>query len=314
MRKILSIDGGGIRGIIPALILSEIENRTGRNIPSLFDMIAGTSTGGIIALCLSKHDGDDKPVYGAYDLVNLYGNQGREIFSRSFWKGVSSIAGIADEKYSHEALEGLLWTYLGDDVMGASLTRVMVTAYDIEERRPFFLKSWDSEIAKVSMRIAARATSAAPTYFEPEVVVTADGCQPHALVDGGVCVNNPAMCAYAEAKRLWPDEDILVVSLGTGELTRPIPYEDARNWGLAEWALPILSVLMDGMSDAVDYQLRQILAGNFYRFQGRLDLANDDMDDASARNIEALKKEAAKIVIKQERDLELVCEMLRIED
>ena len=311
MKKILSIDGGGIRGVIPALVLAEIEQRTGKPIARLFDFIAGTSTGGLISLALTKNNGQGAPRYTALELVQLYMERGREIFARSFWRGVSSIAGLADERYSHDALVRILQEYLDDDPLSAALTPVLISSYDLEHRQPFFFKSWRPDTGTVLMRHAAHATSAAPTYFEPAYIPV--GEQHLALVDGGVFVQNPAVSAYAEARRLFPNEaDFLVLSLGTGELTRPITYAEAKDWGLVEWALPILSVVFDGVSDAVDYQLRQILGDNsFFRFQTRLDIASDDMDDASRRNLEALKREAALLIQTRRTDLDRVCALLQ---
>jgi len=313
MKTVLSIDGGGIRGIIPALVLARIEELTGLPTCRCFDLIAGTSTGGILALALAEPTPEaTKPRFAAENLVELYELQGRKIFGRSLWKGVSSVAGLVDEKYSHEPLEKVLRQYLGDGHLDQALTRVMVSAYDIEHRAPFFFKSWQTPSRppwRVRMRDAARATSAAPTYFEP-ARVAANGAS-LGLIDGGVCVNNPAMCAYAEARRLWPEEPIWVVSLGTGELTRPIPYEEACRWGLVEWAIPLLNVIFDGVSDVVDYQLRQILRAQHIRIQGRLEVASDDMDDASRAQIEALKIEAERILERQEGDLAMVCDLLR---
>jgi patatin-like phospholipase/acyl hydrolase len=140
------------------------------------------------------------------------------------------------------------------------------------------------------MAVAAEATAAAPTYFEPVAVGDA------ALIDGGVFAGNPAMCAYAEAVRLWPGEPITVVSLGTGGQTRPIPLEKARGWGVLEWARPIIDVVFDGSSDAVDYQLEHVLGERYVRLQARLDGANDDMDDASAANVAALEAVGAQLV------------------
>jgi patatin-like phospholipase/acyl hydrolase len=91
MKKILSIDGGGIRGLIPALVLAEIEKRTGRAVAECFDLIAGTSTGGILALGFARDDGNGKPRYAAKDLAGIYQTRGREIFSRSLWKGATSL-------------------------------------------------------------------------------------------------------------------------------------------------------------------------------------------------------------------------------
>jgi uncharacterized protein len=311
MKKILAIDGGGIRGIIPAMILAEIEAQTGQPAAALFDLMAGTSTGGIISLVLSVNGGAGQPRYRATDLVDLYATRGQDIFSRSFWQGVSTVAGFTEEKYPAEPLEAILEEYLGDALLESALTKVLVSSYEIETRTPFFFKSWRDETKTLMMRQAARATSAAPTYFQPALVLAED--KRLALIDGGVFINNPAMSAYAEARRVFPGEtDLLVVSLGTGQLTRPIPYEQARDWGKVQWALPILNVVFDGVSSAVDYQLDQILekGKRFFRFQTDLVTANDDMDDASPANLAALKIEAERILSVQAGDLAKVCQLL----
>lgn len=310
MKKILSIDGGGIRGIIPAMLLMAIEERTDRTVASLFDLMAGTSTGGIISLMLNRDGGNGAPKYRAADVLDLYVQRGTDIFPRSFWQGVSSAAGLTEEKYPAEPLEAILKEYLGDALLEEALTKVLVSSYEIETRSPFFFKSWREETKSVLMRQAARATSAAPTYFQPALMMVGD--KKLALIDGGVFVNNPAMSAYAEARRLFPDErDLLVVSLGTGQLIRPIPYEEARDWGKVQWALPILNVVFDGVSSAVDYQLRQVLGDNFIRFQTTLDTANDDMDDASPANLAALQSEAKGIIESQADGIEKLCRLLK---
>lgn len=293
MKKILSLDGGGIRGLIPALLIAEMEKRTGKRCAEMFDMIAGTSTGGILALAFSVHE-DNKPKYSALDLADIYAKQGKDIFKRSYWKGVSSVGGTLDEKYSAAGLEAVLTQYLGDLKLKDGMCNTLVTSYDIENREPYFFKSWDERCRDVPMALAGRATSAAPTYFEP-INANING-KIRTFVDGGVFVNNPAVSAYAEAKRIYPGEEILVISLGTGELIRPIPYEDAKDWGMAEWALPVMSCMFDGVSDAVNYQMWQILGDNFIRLQTTLTIASDDMDNATNGNIQCLKMEVAKIL------------------
>ncbi|WP_413110310.1 patatin-like phospholipase family protein [Thaumasiovibrio sp. DFM-14] len=293
MKYILSIDGGGIRGIIPALVLAELEKLTGKASRDLFHLMCGTSTGGIIALGLSVDKEQGLP-YSAVELSKIYRDRGTEIFARSFWQGVSSVGGLADETYSSDGLEQVLEEYFSSDVMAAAKTRVMVTTYDIERRSPFFIKSWKESTRSVKMRDAARATSAAPTYFEPALLTIEN--RRHALIDGGIFVNNPAVSAYAEAKKLYPDEEIKLLSLGTGELVRKIPYREAKDWGKASWALPAMNCMFDGVCDAADYQLQQILGDNYLRMQVRLDVANDDLDDASARNIASLTSEATRLL------------------
>lgn len=160
------------------------------------------------------------------------------------------------------------------------------------------------------MRDAGRATAAAPTYFEPAKIAV--NGEPRVLVDGGIFVNNPAMSAYAEARRIFPDEpDILLLSLGTGELVRPIYYHEAKHWGKLEWVLPLLNCMFDGMADAVDYQLNNLLqAERYFRLQQSLTYASDDLDNATQGNISLLQQEAARLIQKHSLDLDKLCELI----
>ena len=310
MKRILSIDGGGIRGLIPALVLAEIEARTGKPIASSFDLIAGTSTGGILALGLTKDNGDGKPQYSASDLAAIYQLRGKEIFSRSLWKGVSSVGGLTDELYSHKGIEKVLEEYFGDESLGSGLTKTLVASYDIQNREPVFLKSWREEYRSVQMKHAARATSAAPTYFEPALVPI--GGATKALVDGRVFINSPIVSAYAEAKRIFGDEnDFFVLSLGTGELVRPISFSEARDWGKAGWLVPLLSCMFDGVSDAANYQMKMFIGEKYIRLQTDLSIASDDLDNATSGNIENLKAEAKKLIRTHKSEIEAICNYLK---
>jgi patatin-like phospholipase/acyl hydrolase len=320
MQKVLSIDGGGIRGIIPAMVLAEIERRTGKPVSEVFDLVAGTSTGGILALGLTKPGRDGKPQFSAERLIALYETEGGKIFDRPVWHRIHSVGGLAEEKYPSKGIEDVSRQYFGDRRLAEALTEVLVAAYEIEGRLPWFFKRRHALDPNKNgynffMREVARATSAAPTYFEPlQLAVDPDGNR--AFVDGGIYANNPAMCAYVEARKIHPEEnDFLVVSLGTGELTRSLPYEEVNGWGLALWAQPILNVVFDGVADTVDYQLRELLptegeARRYYRFQTQLDIGKDDMDDASRTNIAALKVKAREIIAQNEDALKALCAQL----
>jgi patatin-like phospholipase/acyl hydrolase len=318
--KILSIDGGGIRGIIPALILAEVERRTKRPIAELFDLIAGTSTGGIIALGLTKPGANHKPQYSAQDIAKLYEAEGSTIFSRSIWHRIYAAGSFLEEKYPSSGIESVLDEYFGEARLKDVLTNVLISSYEIEQRFPFFFKSSRAKLRSnydFPMKKVARATSAAPTYFEPLKLEAEENPGYYALIDGGVYANNPAMCGYVEAVSLQDEPcEYLVVSLGTGQLTRPILYNDAKDWGLAMWAQPILNVVFDGVSDTVDYQLQQLLpprqdgSQRYYRFQIALDIGNDNMDDASQTNLFALKAQAKQIISQHNDDLARLCKQL----
>ena len=301
-RRVLSIDGGGIRGIIPAMVIAHIERRMGQPAHELFDLMVGTSTGGILALGLSRPGSGREAQFSARRVVRLYEEQGDKIFEYSLWRKLRTVGGILEEAYSHEILEGILETYFAGATLGDCEVPTMVTSYDIQNRRTVFLKSWHAHHQPVLCRDAARATSAAPTYFEPKPLDTGDVAS--VLIDGGIFMNSPSVSAYAEACKLFPGAPIAVLSLGTGELTRPIPYEEARTWGSALWVMSLLDCMFDGVSKAADHQMQLFLGERYQRLQTSLVTASDDIDDASKENLGNLKKIARELIKQNEVALE----------
>ena len=297
--RILSIDGGGIRGIIPAMVLAAVEANLGRAISEVFDLVAGTSTGGIIALALTMPE-DGKPAWRAEQLVELYEKEGTTIFPRSPWPLFRTVQSAFDARYSAKGIEEVLLKYFGEARLKDALTPVIVSSYELESRQPFFFKSAKAKANPANdflMRDVARATSAAPTYFEPCQLKTSDPVGYYTLVDGGVFANNPSMCAWAEASSDGTPADVRLLSLGTGELCRPLHYGEVKDWGLLHWARPILNVVMDGVSDATHYQLGEMLgSARYLRITHTLDIAKDDMDDASTTNLHALKVQAQRLI------------------
>ena len=154
--KVLCIDGGGIRGLIPALVLAEIELRTGRRIAEMVDFVAGTSTGGILACALTRPGPDGRPLFSAEELAGIYVEEGPRIFHRSLLKRILSVEGWVDERYDDEGLDAALERYLGDGTLSEALTDVLVTAYDIHGRFAFFFRS-ERARRDPHLRLPARA-------------------------------------------------------------------------------------------------------------------------------------------------------------
>jgi patatin-like phospholipase/acyl hydrolase len=301
--RVLSIDGGGIRGLIPALVLEELERRAERRVFELFDLIAGTSTGAILACALCGPD----PL-PAVRVAALYEEEGPEIFSRSIFQRIRSADGLLDEKYDSATLDGVLARFLSDKRLSRTRPDLVVPAYDTAGPGPFFFKTTDARESPEDdfpLSVVARASSAAPIYFEPSAV---DG---RALVDGGVFAANPAMSAFAEAVRFQPGAEVVLLSLGTGERTRRRTFDEIEDWGLLEWARPLLDVVFDGISDAVDYQLRHALGeGRYWRFQVELTRASDALDDATDENLRALRAQAEELIAARSADLDAVIALL----
>jgi uncharacterized protein len=310
--KVLAIDGGGIRGLIPALVLAEIERRTGRRTAEMFDLIAGTSTGGILACALSRRGDDGRPMYSAEDLSQLYISEGPKIFDRSLVKEVTSAGGLLDEKYDDKGLNAALETYLGDARLKEVLADVMLTAYDIHDRFAFFFRSAraraDDEY-DFSLNEAARATSAAPTYFEPVEVTDAAGARTYPLVDGGIYAVNPSMCAYAEVVAEGQELEVLA-SLGTGAQTKPYEFDDVKGWGAVEWARPLIDMVFDGVADTIDFEAATLAGDRYRRFQATLRYASDALDDASDANLRRLEGDAERLIAERTADIEKLCEVI----
>lgn len=224
--SILSIDGGGIRGIIPCRVLMYIEEKFAQHqiaLADLFDLMAGTSTGGILACGLNIRDEDGKARYKAADLIGLYrGEEGKKIFAQPKIGPLKPLRSwFFRSKFPQENIETILQRKFGDAMLSDSITDLLITSYNIQQKTPFYFRSSEAidnpEIEDFPMWKIARATSAAPTYFPPfqteysgnfsrrdrsghRVTEQLDSIP---LIDGGVFANNPSLLAYIEAKNKW---------------------------------------------------------------------------------------------------------------
>jgi patatin-like phospholipase/acyl hydrolase len=311
-RTILSIDGGGIRGIIPAVVLAEIERCTNRPIADLFHLIAGTSTGGILAVGLTVPGDNGRPKFTANDMIELYVKHGGEIFTKQWWR--RTLALVAGSAYPAGPLEGLLKQYAGDTRLSEAVTGLLVTSWELRTRTAWFFRRAQAITDPSSdrpMHLIARATSAAPTYFPPLRVPDPSG--DFALVDGGLFANNPSMAAWVDAHEgVASGQKVFLVSLGTGDTDDPITYGMARLWGKLWWARPIISVVLDGASDTVQYELRRTLPPrDYYRFQTKVPKANRSIDDTTLRNLDALQSIARSMIEAQKADFDAICARLQ---
>lgn len=328
MKKItiLSIDGGGIRGILPGVILAYLEeqlqkesNNTDARLSDYFDLLAGTSTGGILTCMYITPDEKGRPKFTAQEAVDMYLNKGSKIFSIPFGRRILNIFGLFRAKYPVANLEQILRTNLGDMKLSQALKPCMITAYEIFQRKTVFFNQVDTRKSTTTdyyMRDIARSTSAAPTYFKPSKIQSTYGA-PQYLIDGGMFANNPSMCAYAEARTSkfseilertdkpdYPNAtEMIMISIGTGSQGDPYPYSKAKKWGVVEWLKPLIDILMSGNSETVHYELNQMFSAtnpanieNYIRLEPTVETAKSDMDLATPENMLALE-EAGKIFV-----------------
>jgi patatin-like phospholipase/acyl hydrolase len=260
MYKILSIDGGGIRGIIPAKILANVETDLGRPLVRYFDLLAGTSTGGILALAFA---------YGftPATAVGLYKDLGSTVFEDSFWDNLRDLDMVFGAKYSLKNLRQQLETHLGSGTLGDLRQKVLIAAFDLD-RVPAMLsdqvREWSPKFfhnfpnsEDITRRIVdvGLATAAAPVFFP-----TAGS-----YIDGGVVAGNPAMAAVAQALHEGiPLNEIVVLSMSTGSQRKSLPGVLDADWGLYQWNINLLEIVMGGGTKIPDYQVRQLLGNSYY--------------------------------------------------
>ncbi len=322
LKKVLSIDGGGIRGIIPGQILVEIEREFNIKVWDHFDLIAGTSTGGILACAyLCPSDGDPKkPKFTSKEVVGLYHEKGDEIFDIPMFHKIRTLGGLRDEKYPEDGLEDALDEYFGDTWLKNLLKPCLITSYDITNRKGHFFGQHKAKKDKASnflVKDAARSTSAAPTYFECAQVRNELG-KPFTLVDGGVFVNNPALTAYAEGRNIFKvggaeatAKDMKILSLGTGYSRKRYNYSQAKNYGMAQWVQPVIDIMMSGAAEVAHYQLDKIYKTTpnhkqYLRIDGDLKFTDidPDMDCATRENMNRLKVFGEKLFEKNKKSIE----------
>ncbi|XP_055834377.1 patatin-like protein 2 isoform X1 [Solanum dulcamara] len=286
---VLSIDGGGIRGIIPATILSFLESQLqeldGKDarLADYFDIIAGTSTGGLVTAMLTTPDENNRPLYAAKDITPFYLEHCPKIFPQKKCGLFAPIGNIVqtligpkyDGKYLHEVIK----EKLKDTRLSNTITNVVIPTFDIKKLQPTIFSTYETKRSAcydAKLSDVCISTSAAPTYLPAHSFKVEDGkgnVKEHHLIDGGVAANNPGLIAISEVSKeilknnpdFYPIKPMdyrrfLVISLGTGAAKCEQKYNSsmAAKWGIVEWlfhkgSTPLVEVFTQSSADMVDY-------------------------------------------------------------
>jgi len=278
--RILSIDGGGIRGVYPAHILHCIEERLGINLYDSFDMIAGTSTGSIIAAGIAAR-------IDAADIVEMYRGHGAKIFHkrRFFWPRwmlKKKIQPMINSLYSSDYLGSVLTDVFVEKRLGEIQKPLLLPSTDIGNGCVHVLKSgYSAEFTRdrdVLVKDAILASCSAPTYFDPHRI------DHYLLADGGLWANNPALAAVTDAKKRLGVKlsNIQVLTIGTGHSKTMYGTDNSRKWGLINgWRnKEFISFILSLQSQsAMNYLSLQLNPDQIMRidFESDLPLSLDDV-------------------------------------
>ena len=262
--RVVSIDGGGIRGLVTTILLQRLVATPGlEHFLDSIDLIAGASTGGLLALGIAHQ----------LDLARIrevYVKKGPQVFDDSWLDDLVDLGRLRGADYSIAPLRRELKKLLGNTTLGQLGKRVLIAAFDLDNEDPDpAQRTWKPKLFhnfpgpnndRASLAVdVGLYTSAAPTYF-PSV---------NGYIDGGVYANNPAMCALAQTQdsRYAPTpalDDVLLLSLGTGTSLQYIQGR-SHDWGYVQWVKPLINLLLDATAEIADYQCRQILGERYHR-------------------------------------------------
>jgi patatin-like phospholipase/acyl hydrolase len=272
-KYVLCFDGGCVRAIAAIVFLKQLEVASGKRIFDIFDFFIGTSAGGINALHIGGRG------LSCFDLEDFWSKDNlKKTMSKSFWDTASFLQ--TKPKYDGKGKREVLLNYFQDLSLGESKKPVAVLAYDVENRKPRLLSSYDSP--GIKMVSAASATSAAPIYYSTQEID--DGTW---LIDGGIVANNPSLLGYSEGRKLFPDHQIKVLSIGTGINRRKINGKHSAKWGALNWFNhDILGVMLE--SSMFDEIATDLMGDDYLRINSPTGLVNRRMDDSSDVNLERI--------------------------
>ncbi|HLS96617.1 MAG TPA: patatin-like phospholipase family protein [Sphingobacterium sp.] len=333
MKRILSIDGGGIRGIVPGMILVALEEKIQRatdnpdaRLTDYFDFFAGTSTGGILLSILLCPLGEEhtQQKYTAKQALDIYLKHGSEIFAAKRWRRFLSRFGLLSELYDSDILEGILYDYFGDTRLSELIKPCIITAYNIELRKNHLFRQQKAishgESRDFYIRDVCRATSAAPTYFSVAEIFSLAGTR-YPLIDGGVFAHNPSLSALLEVIKSYNTykiNDIWILSLGTGLSKISYNYEDFKKKRAISIGPALVDIMSSSSAESTDYFLKQLFRSvnrpeNYIRIEpGNLSSIDPAMDAASTANIQKIVSLGDKLVSENEELLnQIVSEVIQ---
>ncbi|NP_001353913.1 Patatin-like protein 2-like [Zea mays] len=333
---VLSIDGGGIRGIIPATILAFLEAKLQEldgpdaRIADYFDVVAGTSTGGLLTAMLTAPDTNERPLFAAKDLARFYIQHSPKIFRQKNAMGsklVGKLRMACGPKYDGKYLHAQLRRLLGNMRLDRTLTNVVIPTFDIAYMQPMIFSSFELKHRPSTNALLSdicMSTSAAPTYFPPHYFQTRDENgrrKAFNLVDGGIAANNPTLCAMGQVSKdiILADDDFfpvmpadygkfMVISLGCGSnRNRRYCAKAAARWGVFSWlfkdgSAPIIDMFNSASADMVDIHLCVLFRAlrsseNYLRIQyDQLTGSAGSIDDSSKKNMDRLVRIGNKLL------------------
>jgi hypothetical protein len=275
VKRVLALDASGVRVLATARFLARLETELPQSLDDTFDLVVGISSGATLACSIGVMA---MPARESVDLFSPHTL--RDIFDRTAWERPGDLI-QRTPRYDGKGKRRTLKQFFGDSYLSDASTPTMLVTYDVEARRPLVLSNKGKK--RIRTFNAADAASALPLFF-PTVRVNNRW-----LIDASPVCGSATLSAYAEARNLWPDEEIKVLSVGSGLGTRAVPGKQSRTFGVLGWIdHDLLGIAMD--TTLVERHARQLIGNRYLRVNSELSDVKDELDDTSRQNLDALAK------------------------
>ncbi len=333
-RFILSIDGGGARGLIPIRLLRGLEvklQERGKLAPlyRYFDLICGTASGGFIAAGLAAPNPDiekhGQPAMSLNDLQNFFEEDARELYinNRRHWlnRALYHPFGQFNKGIKERPVEQAIKMRMGWSALSSSLTGVLLTAYDLKNRRVVSMSNDSNGQDDYYFWQAVRATTSTPSWFEPARVENLKTGDEEIMIDAASFLNDPVLAAYTQARRQgWKPEDIVILSLGTGNpVEEKHTFSEAVNWGTRGWlspetGTPLLSSYMHGQTETTSQHADVLFADmpgvEYIRLNADLPHFGSDLYSVRPGEVLQLNRIADELLAAHEEELSKLADLL----
>jgi patatin-like phospholipase/acyl hydrolase len=326
MKKVLCLDGGGTRGIILCNVLDYIEQKTGKQIHELFDLIGGPSVGGLVAAGITCPDPTQpspaKP-RSAKDLQDLFIKESSKIFSTSFFHRIKTLFGLTGLLFDGIGMKEVLTETFGNIKLSEVPSNLMLPSYDVDTNNINFFKNFQAkqdDTKDFFMKDVVSSIISIPAVFSPSRIKDIAQTREYHLIDGGVITYSFNIALLSEAKKLFPGEEILLVSIGTGQPIINAPYYKSRKWGIIRWLFPIMKIIFYSNTSITDYYLKlhmlplSIGKPSYYRLQ-TVTLSNEEsfsLYDSGEAVLLGLVARSDAFIKANSQKIDELCEILKL--
>ncbi|MCL1127999.1 patatin-like phospholipase family protein [Shewanella surugensis] len=312
---ILSIDGGGLNGIIPIAVLQYIEENSGIRIQEIFDLMVGTSSGGIVASLIATPDKSGKAKFNLTDIQAVFHQGASKLFSASAYRDLLSLHGWIAPRYSVQKKYDLFNQYLPEMMLREALIPIAIPSFDYDNMEPIVFKSWTGD--NYYMKDLLTASTSAISFYAPSMIYSHTNKKNHELLDASLYLNSPEVVALLLAQKLYPEKKYIMVSLGAGMVDNDYFAESGKHWGILQWNIKFIRLMLFARMKFNAHIMRHLITNkddnvsSYHRFNITIPLGEVSGYDPSKQNIDKLDGYARKIISKNKKSLTELIDLIK---